>query len=76
MKSKYHFEVIFEKVGVHLFGALVVLFHLLNLKTLSLACSVLMVYCISSYRFYKILDEIDGLKPKKELDWCKDDKRR
>ena len=76
MKSKYHFEVIFEQVGIHLFGALIVLFYLLNLKTLSFACSVLMVYCISSYRFYKILDEIDGLKPKKELDWYKNDKCR
>lgn len=76
MKSKYHFELLFEQVGQVIFGALVILFYFLNLKSISLACFLLMLHCISSYRFYKILDEIDGLKPKKELDWCKDDKRR
>ena len=64
VKSKYHFEILFEQVGEIIFGALVILFYFLNLKSLSLVCFSLMLYCVSSYRFYKILDEIDSVKQK------------
>jgi hypothetical protein len=74
VKSKYHFEILFEQVGEIIFGALVILFYFLGLKSLSLVCFSLMLYCVSSYRFYKILDEIDSVKQKncKGLDSTKE----
>lgn len=64
MKSKYHFELLFEQAGEVIFGVLVILFYVLDLKSLSLVCFSLVLYCVSSYRFYKILDEIDSVKQK------------
>ena len=61
-RGKYYFEVVFERIGIHLFGILIILFHVLGLRLYSFICFGLMLYCISSYRFYRILDEISKIK--------------
>jgi hypothetical protein len=68
MSGKYLFEILFERVGEIIFGVLVILFYFLDLKSLSLVCFSLMLYCVSSYRFYKILNEIDSVK-QKNCEW-------